>query len=379
VAATVASVAVALADTPARTVRFAKIANSAFDPYTRDPSPAQQEWMRTHYHRMLAYSPYFDSRLAWFPDVWVYRDLYAIYVGSPLAGEHPAWILHDAGGEPLYIPWGCGGGTCPQYAGDVGSPEFRAHWIAETSAILAAGYRGIFVDDVNMLRSRVSDRFGTPRVPIDPRTAAPMTEEDWRRYVAEFTEAIRAAFPTAEIVHNVLWFVPPDDVFVERQLASADVVGLERGFNDGGIVGGGGTYGFDTFLGYIDWNHTRGRNVWFIAGATSDAAREYGLAGYLLVRDGDDTHGNVHASTPDDWWPGWDVALGAPRGPRYEWEGVLRRDYALGMVLVNPPGSAERVLQLDTLHRDLREVPATQVTLQAARGAVLRTIVGCGP
>ena len=31
--------------------------------------------MRAHYWRMLTYAPYFDSRVAWFPDAWVYKDL----------------------------------------------------------------------------------------------------------------------------------------------------------------------------------------------------------------------------------------------------------------------------------------------------------------
>src|SRR5947207_1552574 len=51
-------------------VRFAKIADSAFDPYTQNPTQPQVDWMRAHYARMLAYTPYFDSRLAWFPTAW---------------------------------------------------------------------------------------------------------------------------------------------------------------------------------------------------------------------------------------------------------------------------------------------------------------------
>ena len=64
---------------PAGQMHFVQVANSSFDAYTQNPTQAQKDWMRAHYWRMLVYSPYFDTRLSWFPDGWVYKDLYAIY------------------------------------------------------------------------------------------------------------------------------------------------------------------------------------------------------------------------------------------------------------------------------------------------------------
>jgi len=61
----------------AGTVRFMRIANSAFDRYTKSPDPAQQKWMRAKY-----------------------------------------W---------LFIRFACSGGSCPQYAADIGDAGFRAH------------------------------------------------------------------------------------------------------------------------------------------------------------------------------------------------------------------------------------------------------------
>ena len=117
-------------------VPFFVIADSSFDRYTADPTADDEQWMAAHYARMLAYSPYFDSRLAWFPNAWVYTDLYALYVGSADALSHPDWILRDATGTRLYIPYACGGGTCPQYAADAGNADFRAAWIAAVRATL---------------------------------------------------------------------------------------------------------------------------------------------------------------------------------------------------------------------------------------------------
>ena len=352
-------------------VRFFRVANSAFDVYTRDPSLAARRWMRRTYGSMLTYSPYFDSRLRWFGNAWAYKDLYAIYPGSPLAREHPEWILRDARGNSLYIPYACAGGRCPQYAADVGCPAFRARWISEAGNLLTRGYRGVFVDDVNMLVSRVGDGTGRPVPPVDPRTGRAMTEGDWRRYVAEFTEGIATAFPEAELVHNALWFAGHDDPDVARELESASVINIERGVNDSGLRGGAGPYGFETFLTHIDWLHAHGKVVVLDGGAETDAQREYGLAAYLLVSTGGDSLGNDRGGRPDDWWSGYDVSLGPALGPRYVWSGVLRRDFGLGVALLNPPDAASQTVALESGYVDLTGQPRTTVTLGAAEGAVL--------
>src|SRR5215207_3827287 len=197
VLAVVLSIAVAApaaAQTSPGAVHFAKAAESSFDVFTSNPTDAQKTWMRAHYERMRAYAPYFDSRLSWFPDAWAYQDAYAIYRTSPIAAEHPEWILKDANGNKLYIAFGCSNGTCPQYAGDFGNPAFRSWWIQTATATMAKGYRGLFVDDVNM-DWRVGSGTGAFVAPHDPRTGATMSEASWRRYMAEFTEQIRAALP----------------------------------------------------------------------------------------------------------------------------------------------------------------------------------------
>jgi putative glycosyl hydrolase-like family 15 (GHL15) protein len=379
-----AALAVGLAAAPAGAadpegrVHFAQVANSSFDTFTQSPTQAQKDWMRAHYWRMLTYAPYFDSRLAWYPDAWVYKDLYAIYTGSTLAASHPEWILRDASGNKLYIPYGCSGGTCPQYAGDVGNPAFRANWVQEATATLSKGYRGLFVDDVNMLISRIGNGSGTPVAPIDPRTGKTMTEADWRRYMAEMVEQIRTAFAGKEIVHNALWFAGTTDASVQRQLLAADVICLERGVNDSGIVGGSGTYGFDTFLGLVDWLHARGRAVYYLPGVSSNGPREYGLAAYFLTSAGSDSLGNDPGTgdTPADWWPGYDTDLGAARGARSLWNGLLRRDFDGGMVLVNPPGATQRTVTLPATYTDITGASRTSVTLGAAQGIVLKAPAG---
>src|SRR5215208_2958354 len=65
--------------------RFLKRAGHEFDVYTNTTSTAQQQWMRDHFPRMVGvFSPYFDNKLSWFPNAWIYIDLYSIKVDSPL-------------------------------------------------------------------------------------------------------------------------------------------------------------------------------------------------------------------------------------------------------------------------------------------------------
>ncbi len=355
----------------AGTVQFAKAGDRRLDAFTKSPSLESQQWMRQHYWRMRVYSPYFDSRLSWYSSTWVYKDAYAIYASDTASvGAHPDWILKDASGKRLYIPWGCSGGTCPQYAADIGNPAFRADWIANAKRVVGAGYKGLFVDDVNMYR-RVGDGNGASVAPIDPRTGAELTETTWQRYMADFMEEIRRALPAAEIVHNAIWYAGDATDNHRRQLRAADYIELERGVNDAGITGGTGKYALRTLLSYVDRRQAEGHGVVFDAEATTNAARMYGLATYFLVSSGRDSLATHTGGTPADWWPGYDVKLGAPAGRRYDSGGLIRRDFADGSVLVNEPGTVTRTASVGAGYRDLAGNPVGLVTLAPASGIVL--------
>jgi hypothetical protein len=358
------------APAPAGRVNFVKAADSSFDRYTLDPDDSGQAWMRDHYWRMRAYAPYFDSRTAWYPGAWAYKDAYAIYRGSTLAAQHPEWILRDGDGNRLYIPFACDGTSCPQYAADIGSPEWRRHYIDAARSLAARGYRGIFVDDVN-LAFNVGDGAGDHVDPIDPRTGAPMTHEAWQRYFAEFMEELRAELPASvEIVQNQVYFhVGLSSPYVRRAIDAATHIEIERGVNDAGIRGGAGRFGFETVLAWIDYAHSRGKGVIYDVHAAW--GREYALATYFLSSSGSDGIGMNAGGLPDDWWAGWDTDLGAPLGERYPWNGVFRRDFELGSVLVNQPDRPTATLTLGGGWRRLDGSEVTTVELPARDGAVL--------
>jgi hypothetical protein len=362
----------ASADT-AGTVHFVRQADSSFDQFTSSPTAATQEWMRGHIWRMTVWSPYFDNRAAWYANGWVYDDSYAIYRGSSQASAHPEWILRDAAGDPLYIPSGCSGGSCPQYAGDISNPAFRQAWIDELKGEVAHGYRGVFIDDVNM-DMQVGNGNEETVAPIDRSTGAPMTSEVWRAYMARFMQEVRAQLPNIEIAHNAIWYADEHagaaDANIRAEIEAANYIFLERGANDSGLTGGEGQWSLHALLRYVDQVHALGRNVVMDGTSSKLQGLAYNLASYFLISDGNDAVSG-DGQTPTSWWSGWNVDLGEASGPRYSWNHLLRRDFAGGMVLVNQPGEPTQTVSLPTPMQNAEGVTVTSVTLAPSSGAIL--------
>src|SRR5262249_40902255 len=156
-----------------------------------------------------------------------------------------------------------------------------------------------------------------------------------------------------------------------RELKSADLIELERGVNDSGITGGTWTYSLRKLLSFIDDRHADGEGVVFDSRPTNRAQQLYGLAAYYLVSDGEDALGSTLGGSPNDWWSGYDTKLGAPLGARYDNQGVIRRDFEGGTVLVNEPGAPTRTVDVGAGYQDLTGATVTSVKLAAASGAVL--------
>jgi hypothetical protein len=359
----------------AGTVHFVGAVDSSFDRYVERPSTAAKRWLVSHMWRMTVYSPYFDQRTRWYPNGWVYDDAYAIYSSSSLAARHPQWILKDASGNPLYIPFDCSRGTCPQYAADISNSSYRAYWIANLRAELRHGYRGVFIDDVNMNRN-VGNGSEDLVAPITPTTAKPLSEDAWRGYMATFMREVRAAFPKTEIVHNVIWFADEHagthNTSIRSEIHSANYIYLERGANDSGLTGGSGPWSLSSFLSYIDEVHALGEGIVLDGSASDPQGLAYNLATYFLISTGKDAVSGAD-QTPDDWWPGWNINLGEATGSRYHWQGLLRRDFSGGLVLVNPPQTSTRVISLPRAMENVDGAAITSVTLPPASGAILRS------
>src|SRR4051812_10327552 len=140
----------------------------------------------THFWRTLGTTPG--------PAAWVRRSAYGLDAAT--AAAHPEWVLKDLFGNPVYVNGAL--------AGDFGNPAYRTWWIGEATAA-TPGAAGLYVDDVSMER-RAYSPYGYLTSVRDPRTGATMSEANWQRSMADFMVALRAALPSAEIVHDVLWY-----------------------------------------------------------------------------------------------------------------------------------------------------------------------------
>ena len=138
------------------------------------------------------------------------------------------------------------------------------------------GLRGLYIDDVTMTR-RVYQP-GHVATARDPRTGLSLTEANWQRYMADFMVAVRAAFPTAEIVHDVLWQRGDAGAEIARELAAASSIALEKGFNDPAVIAGSGTSGFWTFVAFVERRQAAGQGVILDAPADTSDGLTYGLA-----------------------------------------------------------------------------------------------------
>jgi hypothetical protein len=281
---------------------------------------------------------------------WTTRHAYGLTIGGPELTAHPEWQLRDGAGNPLRI------GSLA--AADFGSPAFRSWWIAQAQAQLAAGSRGLFIDDVQMER-RTTLASGTPRNPVDPRTGFTMSEATWQRYMADFMVQVRAALPNVEIVHDVLWYMGDLGVDTAREIGAANYVNVD--VTTPGI-------GWQTFAGYVDRVETF-KNVGVIFDGPA-AARLYTFAMYLLMTSGR----SALSIAPGADWPGYDADLGPIPAHAYVDQNVWRRDFSGGIVLANEVGRPARTITLPGSYRDLDGVEHTSVTLAGGTATVLTPV-----
>jgi hypothetical protein len=354
-------------------VRFVKTAPSSFN---SEDIEANGAWMREHFARMVTWSPFFDARTSWYPNAWVYQDAYAIYLGSAVAAEHPEWILKDAGGEQLYIPWG---NPPTQYAADISNPAFRHFWIERTKRILAKGYKGVFVDDVDMW-ANVSNLKLEKQTPISGLTGQGISDESWREYFATFLGELRAAVPGYEIVDNAVWYRGATSAnrgttnpLVRSQVEHADAINIERGANDSGLTGGSGSWSLNNLFVYIDEVHALGDGVVLDSSATGVPAMEYNLGAYLLVSTGKDyVEGGGVTQTIAGFWPGWGVNLGEATSPRERSSsGLWKRSFKGGVVYLLEPGAATQTVTLPRPMTGAMLGIVSSLTLSAGQSAVL--------
>lgn len=293
-----------------------------------------------------------------------------------------AQFLRDAAGNPCFIPYPSGG-PYVRNAGDTGDLTFRENrktYILNTLAAYPGEFDGVLMDDVNLDDpdfpgiSRVSCGDNTPagnnNSPIDPRTGLVMTGANWNKYMAEWMEDIRdePALIGKPIQHNSIWYITPfTDQYLLRQIQAADMIHMEFGFVDSGLTSetGSAKFRWTRKMDFVDLVHANGALVVDRDEVANEEQQQYGLANYFMLNKGEDFYESTWESLPDDVWHAYGIKrLGLALGSRYLWNGVQRRDFTAGYVLVNPPGGATTVINLGTFG---------SITLAERQGEVVTT------
>ena len=164
---------------------------------------------------------------------------------------------------------------------------------------------------------------------------------------------------------------------------------LERGVNDPNMTSGG-VVGIESFLEFSDYVHSRDRSTTHTVYIndlhcptppcfappplqTALIQMEYGLAGWLLASGGHDWFAARVLNTPDDWWHGFETNLGKALSERYvdPGNGLLRRDFKRGIVLLNPPGAAPIFMNLPQTFFTLNGDKVNHITLVLRTGKIL--------
>ena len=195
-----------------------------------------------------------------------------------------------------------------------------------------------------------------------------MTEANWQKYLADFMVEVRAALPSAEIAHDVLW-QKGDSGNVLRGLQAANVVSVDGGFT----TNVASPPASPRSRAGLEREQARGGRVVFDYPTASAPVRLYNFAAYTLVDNGASALANDASTAPGAFWSGYDVDLGTPNTARYQvTTGVWRRDFTRGVVLVNEPYRSSRtVSNLPAGYQDLDGVPRSSVTLAGGQGVVL--------
>lgn len=345
-------------------VKFFKKADGGFDPFAATSSG--RDFANARYSGMLMYPPASDP-YTWYQGTgFFYIDSYAIYGDTNPAGATQAHALRDGTGQLCKL-----GGQW-MYAADVGNADFRARMVSYiVSKLQLPQYDGVYLDDVNLNFNITCPSGG----PIDPRTGQVMTADNWKRYMVEFLEQVRAS-TSKLIIHNTVWYTHAfDDPYRLRELNAANYVEIEFGFVDQGMTGGTGTYSWSRKAQWIDLAHSRGvriisQDFWHFQ-TLSTIQRKFGLANYFLFNEGD-YYSTFQNALPSDWDAAYETNLGSALGSRYSWNGLWRRDFENGFVLVNPPGSPTQSVSLGGTYTEIWGGGVSSLTLGERQGAILR-------
>jgi hypothetical protein len=257
---------------------------------------------------------------------------------------HEDWFWHNPSGQRVASD------QDGKLLMNVANPGFRAYWRDSLAEQVAAGdYDGVFLDSASPALLQ-----GEARMPPDPRLAGTGVRtnrlpelgdrtwiEAWQNWIVDLDASLAAR--KTPLIPNVGQLITTWDTTDYSLTAGV--------FSEGYL---------DPAFAESDWREAANRTLDLVRKnrivilqnylRTSDdvARRKYLLANYLLMKGARTYVAYFVGGLPLEWYPEWDVELGPPLSSAATVDelarnGVYRRDYSAGTVVVNPSSRTVRV------------------------------------
>jgi hypothetical protein len=245
---------------------------------------------------------------------------------------HPDWFLHTKA-NARFTSWSYSW----NWAANVGKADYQQRFADNVIAELTQnGWDGVFLDDVNPTIKYHHDPNDVLELPNDTAYAA-ATQSALQALYPRFRSAGKLMF-----ANNAAW--------TEYSSVTTPWVDWVDGMMDEMFTKWGNTTG-QGYSSESDWTKevaeikaTEAKAKVFLGVTHSDysdtQAMRFGWATLLLGANGHSDFQLTHDYTNDSWYPEYDYAIGSPTAAETrDSNGVHRRPYQAGLVLVNPTGS----------------------------------------
>ena len=268
-----------------------------------------------------------------------------------------------------------------RYLADVTQQDVQDEIIAKLQQLVSnSAFDAIYIDVAEAYLPNAADcSGGTPAV----------SNAAWLTAWATLAERMQNEVPGPLILNSqyFTWnsLVSTSSTNADRFWAAPDAVEIEFGWPFG-RHGEGTASGWQGKINYINRLHGLGTGV-FVQdypngnGDFALAEEKYGLAMYLLAADAPDYYGTFnHDGHGSGFFSGYNADLGVAQGPFYTWNGLQRRDFASGFVLVNNPGGGTvSNIALGGSFTSLWGEQLSSITLGEKQGNIFRTPTPSSP
>ena len=290
-------------------------------------------------------------------------------------GGHESWFWHTTGGQRVTSV------VDGKWLMNVAEPGFQGYWIQSIAQQIALGeYDGVFLDSASpaLLESEA-------QAPPEPRLTGTGARDNlipelgnktfiqaWTAWIATLDVALGAK--KLALIPNTGAFITGWDTTPYDLTAGV----FSEGYADPSFAEADWALATNQLLALA----AKGKIMIlqnYLSSPGDVARRMYYLGNYLLVR-GSRSYLDYFAAGPMEWYPEWGIALGAAvsAGAKVDdllKDGVYRRDFEKGIVLVNPSSIPVTV----TLDKPMQRVlPAGGGAVEAdgvAPGALMMTMV----